>query len=428
MTILIVDDNAQNIYQLQVLLGASGFDVACATNGAEALARARQAPPDLIVSDILMPVMDGFALCRECRKDAVLRAIPFIFYTATYTDQRDRDFALSLGAAGFFVKPDDSGPFLEAVLQLTASQAPQAPAPAAETDTSYPARGETAFLAQYNAALIRKLEDKMAQLEQANRHLKQEIKERERAEEERQRLHAQLLHAQKLESLGTLASGVAHEINNRICCIMNLAQLVLEGLEPSSPLEGHASMIVTETRRAATITKDMLSFARQDKHERAPASLLGVVNSALSLFAAPMRQDQIAVETVAREGLPLVVCNATRIQQVIINLLANARHALNEKYPASHPDKKIIITLRPFDKDGRTWLRATVEDHGVGIPDHALARIFDPFFTTKPRDQGTGLGLSVSHGIIREHDGDIRVETQHGQWTRFHLELPASPA
>ena len=118
MTILVVDDNEQNLYQLQVLLGGNGYQVVTAANGAEALAKARQNPPDLIVSDILMPVMDGFALCREWKKDERLQAIPFVFYTATYTDERDREFALSLGAERFLVKPEEPEVFMRTIREV----------------------------------------------------------------------------------------------------------------------------------------------------------------------------------------------------------------------------------------------------------------------------------------------------------------------
>ena len=177
MTIIVVDDNEQNRYQLQFLLGGNGYQVVTAVNGAEALAKARQNPPDLIVSDILMPVMDGFALCREWKKDDRLRSIPFIFYTATYTDERDRAFALSLGAERFLVKPECPEVLMQAVRDVL-SQVQRSPAepPAASPD------GETGFLKQYNETLIRKLETKMQQLEQANRKLIQSLAERKQTE------------------------------------------------------------------------------------------------------------------------------------------------------------------------------------------------------------------------------------------------------
>jgi len=114
-TLLIVDDNQQNLYLLQVLLSANGFQVELASNGAEALELARCMPPDMIISDILMPVMDGFALCRAWKEDEGLKNIPFVFYTATYTDHRDEDFALSLGADRFIVKPSEPDMFMAIV-------------------------------------------------------------------------------------------------------------------------------------------------------------------------------------------------------------------------------------------------------------------------------------------------------------------------
>ncbi|MBE3065459.1 MAG: PAS domain S-box protein, partial [Spirochaetes bacterium] len=147
-------------------------------------------PPALIVSDILMPVMDGFSLCLEWKKDGRLRAIPFVFYTATYTDERDRDFALSLGAEGFMVKPVEPEVFLRAirdVLQQVQSPPAVAAQPAGSAPGGQPAHAphveEAVYLKQYNEALIRKLERKMQQLEQVNRRLEQDIAERRRADE-----------------------------------------------------------------------------------------------------------------------------------------------------------------------------------------------------------------------------------------------------
>jgi PAS domain S-box-containing protein len=180
MTILLVDDNEMNLYQLEVLLGGNGYSVVTAANGAEALVRARQNPPDLIVSDILMPVMDGFTLCREWIQDERLRSIPFVFYTATYTDDRDREFALSLGAAQFLVKPEEPEVFLQTILDVL-RQVPESVSPVVEATSSPPE--EACYLKQYNETLIRKLEQKMSELEETNRVLKQEIVERRHAED-----------------------------------------------------------------------------------------------------------------------------------------------------------------------------------------------------------------------------------------------------
>jgi CheY-like chemotaxis protein len=183
MNILIVDDNEPNLCLLQVLLSGNGYQVVSAVNGAEALAKARQNPPDLVVSDILMPVMDGFALCREWKKDERLRQIPFVFYTATYTDEHDREFALSLGAEQFLVKPMEPKVFIRMILKVI--QQVQRP-PAAPTRVSIEAQQqeEVGYLKQYNEVLIHKLEVKVEQLEQVNRKLERDIAERKMAEAE----------------------------------------------------------------------------------------------------------------------------------------------------------------------------------------------------------------------------------------------------
>ncbi|MFA7007107.1 MAG: ATP-binding protein, partial [Verrucomicrobiia bacterium] len=115
-----------------------------------------------------------------------------------------------------------------------------------------------------------------------------------------------------------------------------------------------------------------------------------------------------------------------QIQQVVMNLLTNARDALNEKYPDYHEDKIIHVAARQFEKDGKSWIRVTVEDHGHGIPREIRTRLFDPFFTTKLGKGGTGLGLAISHGIAKDHNGELHFETETGCYTRFHLDLPVS--
>ncbi|MBN1445233.1 MAG: response regulator [Candidatus Omnitrophica bacterium] len=179
MTILIVDDNEQNIYQQQVFLAGNGYETVTAVNGREALEKARKAPPALIISDILMPVMDGFTLCREWRKDARLKSIPFIFYTATYIHEQDREFALSLGADEFLVKPQEPEVFLKIIREVIKRVHKTPPG----QDVEPSVKEESVYLKQYNATLIRKLESKMLQLEQKNRDLEESLAERKQAQD-----------------------------------------------------------------------------------------------------------------------------------------------------------------------------------------------------------------------------------------------------
>ncbi len=184
---LIVDDNEQNLFLLQTILKGHGYDVLTAANGVEALEQARSDPPDIIISDILMPVMDGFALCREWRKDERLQRIPFVFYTATYTDSRDEELALSLGAARFVVKPQAPEEFvalLRQVVEECETGWPLAPVPSTPAETDY--------YKLYSETLVRKLEDKMLALDEINRMLEQEITVRKKAEESLQKSHANL--------------------------------------------------------------------------------------------------------------------------------------------------------------------------------------------------------------------------------------------
>lgn len=165
-TVLLVDDHQQNIYLLDVLLKTNGFQCESASNGQEALDKARAQPPDLIVTDILMPVMDGFSLCRVCKQEDQLRDIPIIFYTATYTDPKDEAFALSLGASAFLTKPMEPNMFLAEVQKVMAQK--ELPVPQKSHGTT---ENDTEYYRSYSETLIRKLEQKLTQLEVAKRRI-----------------------------------------------------------------------------------------------------------------------------------------------------------------------------------------------------------------------------------------------------------------
>jgi PAS domain S-box-containing protein len=247
---------------------------------------------------------------------------------------------------------------------------------------------------------------------------------RKQAEQARVALEAQLRQSQKLESIGTLASGIAHEINNPLTGIINYAELIERRIDDPQ-LREFARGIMSEGNRVAEIVRGLLSFARQETTERRSAQMPDVLRTTLALIGSVLRHDQIRVEEDIARGLPVVRCNPQQIQQILINLLTNARDALNRKYPDSHDDKLVLIAMRAVERDGRQWVRTTIEDHGTGVPADLIARIFDPFFTTKPRDMGTGLGLSISYGIAKEHGGSLFGESEEGKYMRFTLDLPA---
>ncbi|MDW7656528.1 MAG: LytS/YhcK type 5TM receptor domain-containing protein [Bacillota bacterium] len=251
-----------------------------------------------------------------------------------------------------------------------------------------------------------------------------DITARKAAEQEKLQMEAQLRQQQKMDAIGLLAGGVAHEINNPINGIMNYAQLVLDETPDETAEASWLKGIIQESRRISEIVKNLLQFSRQDKQSHSYARIEDIVNQTVSLLKAIFRKEQIDLIVAIPPDLPSVKCRSQQIQQVLLNLLTNARDALNEKYPGYHEDKVIRLSVASFDQDDRRWIRMTVEDHGTGISEEEQLRIFEPFYSTKPKDAGTGLGLSISFGIVRDHHGYFEVDSQKRQYTRIHCILP----
>ena len=536
-TVLIVDDNEQNLYQLQVLLGAQGYTVVCAANGADALAEARRDPPDLIVSDILMPVMDGFTLCREWKLDERLKSIPFVFYTATYTDDRDRDFAIGLGADGFLVKPEEPETIVRTICDLIGKTAssPAAPAePTAESTgalaTPAPAGEEAVFLKLYNQTLIRKLEHKVQKLEDAIAERKRvesalqehgqrlasiydtvgdiifqlaleedggyrfasvnaaflartgmtldqvvgkrvdevipqpslsaalekyetAVRERRivRWEEtseypagkrigevsitpvfdeagrcthlvggvhditERIELEAQLRQAQKMEAVGSLAGGVAHDFNNLLQALLSQTQLLQTYARDPERVNAMGLELGQQISHGASLTRQLLLFSRRETTRPEALDLNDAVRGATKMLRRLLRAN-IALEIdLAPAALP-VTADRGQFEQVLMNLTVNASDAMPE-------GGRLLVRTGRLDGE-HVWL--SVADTGSGIPDAIRERIFEPFFTTKVAGTGTGLGLSVVHGIVTRHGGRIEVESAAGRGASFRVILPTS--
>ncbi|HET6786224.1 MAG TPA: PAS domain S-box protein [Erysipelotrichaceae bacterium] len=250
-----------------------------------------------------------------------------------------------------------------------------------------------------------------------------DISERKQLERNKIEWDMKIQQQQKLEAIGTLAGGVAHEINNPINGIINYAQLIVDDTQSESSKK-YAEAIIQESERISEIVRNLLQFSRQEKQSHSYASVYDIINRTISLMNSMLKKDQIILELNIDENLPETKCRSQQIQQVLMNLLTNAKDALNEKYPNFDENKKIILSCKFSEHDNRRWINLSVKDFGNGIPLENREKIFEPFFSTKPKNLGTGLGLSISHGIVHDHHGTIQIDTVEGQYCEFIVELP----
>ncbi len=230
-----------------------------------------------------------------------------------------------------------------------------------------------------------------------------------------QRLMEQVVRREKLAALGEIVGGVAHEINTPLTGILAFAQLMLARGALDGEARQAAETIAAEAKRAARIVGKLLTFARQTPPERAPVDLNQLVGDTVELRRLALRDGGVQLEVVLDAAVPVTWADAGQLQQVLLNLLANAEQAVT-----GAAERRITVHTR---RQGEAVV-VSVADTGRGIAPEHRAHIFNPFFTTKPRGIGTGLGLSISDGIVREHDGLLRVESEPGRGACFEVVLP----
>ncbi|NLZ16870.1 MAG: PAS domain S-box protein [Desulfobulbaceae bacterium] len=242
---------------------------------------------------------------------------------------------------------------------------------------------------------------------------------------EEQLMRSEAIRAAQLASVGELAAGVAHEINNPINGIINYAQILLDaGME--SGQADFLQKIVKEGKRIAGITRNLLEYSRKGEDVFEAVDIILLCKRCRNLIQHQYHLDGISIQIQHDEKLPAVCCNTQHIQQVLLNIFSNARYALNERYPATHHDKRIDITSKVKNIGQNKYVQLSVTDYGTGIEQHVMGRLMDPFFSTKQKHQGTGLGLSISHSLIKKNNGFFRVKSQWGEWTTVLIELPAA--
>jgi PAS domain S-box-containing protein len=254
-----------------------------------------------------------------------------------------------------------------------------------------------------------------------------DLRDLEQAQAQRQALERQVFEAQKLESIGTLAGGVAHDFNNVLAAILGNVALVRGELPAEASVQAGLSLIQTAARRARELVKQILTFSRNSPQQRSAISLRAAVEEALALLRSTLPASSVLVAELPEEPLA-VMADAGQVQQVVLNLCTNAWQAHGEG------TGRILVRLesvslcasdeRPQELPPGRYARLSVTDQGIGMSETTRARIFEPFFTTKPPGQGTGLGLSVVHGIVTGSAGVITVQSEAGVGTRFDVYLP----
>ena len=253
------------------------------------------------------------------------------------------------------------------------------------------------------------------------------ITEQERLKNEKKTFEKQLQQAQKLEAIGSLAGGIAHDFNNLLAPIMGRAELMLVENTDNPGVQEHCRGIVDASKRARDLVKQILTFSRQVDQEITPVSIAEVITEVMQLVRSTLPAN-VTIDCALPDACPRVMADATQLHQVVMNLVTNAFHAMEEK------GGRLAIRLKPVTLgmgeftdltiSPGMYLQLTIEDSGCGIEPVALTKIFDPYFTTKPLGKGTGLGLAVVLGILRGYGGEIRVESELGRGTTFALYFP----
>ena len=254
-----------------------------------------------------------------------------------------------------------------------------------------------------------------------------EITERKKAEEEHKRLETQLQQAQKMEAIGTLAGGIAHDFNNILTAVIGYTELAVDDAEDGTILHSNLKEVITAGNRAKDLVKQILAFSRQADRELKPVQVELVVKEAVKLIRASLPSTIEIKQNI--ESKSAILADPTQVHQVLMNLCTNAHHAMSDRggvLTVSLRDVTIDsgFESRKLDLGTGGYLCLQVKDTGHGMPEEVRTRIFDPFFTTKERDKGTGMGLSVVHGIVKSHGGAITVHSQPGKGTSFAIYLP----
>jgi len=401
MKILVVDDNPGNVELVcQILEGT--YEVIKAVNGYDALKLAKSEHPYIILLDVMMPVMNGYEVLKQLKQDDDTQNIPVLFLTARYKDTDRIVAGLDQGAFDYITKPIEDEVLL------------------ARVGVAVRARKAEDEVKKIHAELDERVQKRTAALAKANSELNQQINERIQAEKERDKMEVQLRQALKIEAIGTLAGGIAHEFNNILTIIIGYAEMALE----KNPEALELTEILTASERARTIVSQMLSFSQKAYIQPRPIEPHIIIKEAVKQLRSNLPSSVVIKEDIDTE-CGTIMADPTQIYQVLKILVNNAVHAMDQKGTVGISLQTETLGKKDLayrsDMEEGTYVKLSISDTGAGISPEVLEKIFDPFFTTKQINEGKGMGLPVAHGIIMSHNGMISAESLQGKGTTFHV-------
>ena len=365
------------------------------------------------------------APCHHHAKDTPVLGVLDIRYSLDQMDQRISGNALTIAgfSLGFVLIASLSvGGFVHRLvyLPLRDLESGARRISSGNLEQPIPVRGGDEFgqLADAFNAMTAALRNSRSELREWARTLEQKVEQRT---EQLRIAQAEAVRGEKLASVGLLASGIAHELNNPLTGVLTFSVLLREKMAEGSQDAEDLDLVIRETRRCASIIRRLLDFARDKPPEKKFADLNQIIRDTVRLVERPAHLRDIAITLALDDALPPIWIDPDQIKQVVMNLLVNAQHAIDEEGGI------VIRTRLPPPQTGAIavpMVELSVTDTGCGIPAENFQRIFDPFFTTKKIGTGTGLGLSVSHGIIQAHGGTIEVESEVGKGSTFRVHLP----
>jgi CheY-like chemotaxis protein/two-component sensor histidine kinase len=416
MKILIVEDRPENAAILEENLTAQGYDVAQASNGLEALKKVRADKFDLVISDLLMPEMDGYQLTHAIKTDERLKELPILIYTATYTDEKDKALALSLGANGFILKPAETEAFMKLVGETIAraTRGGLTPPPP-------PIPDEATYLKQYTERLVRKLEDKVIEAEDANKKLQEvnaALEERVAQATEHLQATIQDLNAAN-KHLESFAYTIAHDLRAPLRAVRGLVTILRD--DHAAMLPERAQKLCDRLTHNAELMdrliEDLLSYSQLStaKLSFAPVDLNGAVEHALALLSKIIEDAHARVDV--EKSMPTALGHEQTVVHVIANLIGNA---VKFVAPGIRPEVKIAAEKKAG------CVRLTVRDNGIGIAPAFQERIFEVFERLHDSEAypGTGVGLAVVKKGVERMGGTVGVESKAGDGSCFWIELP----